>query len=135
MLDPAWDVVPPAAPTRLDVVERVGADLAPVDPTTTEGERRLTAYVWPDQLVRLARLRGAVRLARDEPVRLVRSEAADLLDTLELAGGALTVVWHSVMWQYLDAAEQARMSARLAGLGTASDNAAVPRHGHHVARW
>jgi hypothetical protein len=121
LLDPAWDAVPASAPERVDVVERVGGDLFPLDPTTEDGALRLASYVWPDQLQRLARLRGAIEVARRMPARLVTAGAARLLDGLELADGTLTVVWHSVMWQYLDAGEQEAVMRGLAELGSAAE--------------
>lgn len=117
VLDPAWDVAPPGVRQSVDVVERVGGDVAPVDIGTEEGALRLASYVWPDQPVRLARLRGAVDVARRTPARLLRAGALELVEGLSLAGGALTVVWHSVMWQYLDVAEQKAVLARLDVLG------------------
>lgn len=117
VLDPAWDVVPEGAPSDLDVIERVGGDLSPVDPTTPEGALRLESYVWPDQDARLARLRAAIEIARAVPVRRVRARVAELLDTLELVPGALTAVWHSLVWQYVPREEQERVTARLDHLG------------------
>lgn len=117
-LDPAWDHLPAGLPVDLDVVERVAGDLAPIDPVAEPA--RLEAYVWPDQPERLARLRGALDLARSIPVRRVRASAAALLEGLELAEGALTVVWHSVMWQYLTRSEQGRVTARLEHLGASA---------------
>jgi hypothetical protein len=119
-----WRGPPPPLRARLEVVERLGCDVAPLDPTTTEGRLLLTSYVWPDQLSRLERLRGALELARDVPATVVAAGAGDFLDRVELREGTTTVVWHSVMWQYLDAAEQARLVARLDELGAqASDRA------------
>lgn len=113
----------PASPVRLDaawqgpgpwdapwprVVHRLGCDLDPVDLTTTDGRLALTAYVWPDQVHRHERLRGALELASRHRVEVRRQRAGDAVASLELAAGALTVVWHSIMWQYLDRDEQAR---------------------------
>ena len=124
VLTDAWQGRLPPLDRALVVVERTGCDLAPVDPTTTEGRLLLTSYVWPDQLARLARLRGALELARDVPAAVVAAPAGDFLDRVELREGSTTVVWHSVMWQYLDAAEQDRVLARLGELGAqASDRA------------
>jgi hypothetical protein len=122
VLADAWQGQLPPLDRPLLVVERIGCDLAPVDPTTTEGRLLLTSYVWPDQLSRLERLRGALELARDVPATVVAAGAGDFLDRVELREGTTTVVWHSVMWQYLDPAEQARVAARLDELGAqASD--------------
>jgi hypothetical protein len=122
----AWSGRPltPEPPVRL--VERVGCDVAPLDPTTTEGRLALTAYVWPDQQPRLERLRAALRIALDVPAEVCRESAADLVAGLEPQPGAITVIWHSVMWQYLDASEKARAAAAIEDLGArASDDAPV----------
>ena len=124
VLTDAWRGPLPPLDRALVVVERTGCDLAPIDPTTTEGRLLLTSYVWPDQQSRLERLRGAFELAREVPATVVAAGAADFLDRVELREGTTTVVWHSVMWQYLDPAERTRADARLAELGSqASDRA------------
>ena len=112
----------------LDVVERLGCDRHPVDATTTQGRLALTAYVWPDQVHRFERLRAALALAADHPVDVRRRSAADLVDGLDLAQGRTTVVWHSVVWQYLDADEQARVTRRLDELGRAASSTAPLVH-------
>lgn len=115
--DPWVGPVPPLQES-LVVVDRIGCDVAPVDPTTPEGQLVLTSYVWPDQLERLARLRGALAVAAEVAASVEACGAADFLDRLTLRDGTTTVVWHSVMWQYLAAAERARAEARLAALAS-----------------
>lgn len=129
-LEPAWSAGAGLLPwPGLEVVERLGCDVAPIDPTTDQGRLALTAYVWPDQGARLTRLRGALDLAREvDPPPVVPVPAAALLDSVDLAEGTLTVVWHSIMWQYLPAAEQARATARLEQLGARADEQAPLAH-------
>jgi hypothetical protein len=128
VLDRPWQGRTPPLRPAVEVVERLGCDLAPVDPTTTEGRTSLTAYVWPDQLERLARLRGAFEVAAGLPVTVQESGAADFLDRLDLVEGTTTVVWHSVMWQYVNPSEQLRVEARLARLGAeAGERAGLAR--------
>jgi hypothetical protein len=115
-LGDAWlGVAPPGA--RFEIVDRAGGDLAPIDPTSTAGRLALTAYVWPDQRDRLARLRGALSLAEQVPATLRQESASQTMQRLVLADGAWTVVWHSVFWQYLDADERKAVVTRLADLG------------------
>jgi hypothetical protein len=116
-LRPAWrgDHLTPWP--GLDVVEAVGCDLDPVNAATTEGRLALTAYVWPDQRSRIERLRGALELARTTPPDVRRKGAGDFLGDLAPEEGATTVVWHSVMWQYLPVEEQERTTTRIAELG------------------
>lgn len=118
-LDPAWRGR--ALDGRVDVVERVGCDVRPVDPSTTEGRTLLTAYVWPDQRDRLERLRGALQVAAEVPAEVRAQDAASFVQALEPVEGATTVLWHSVMWQYVAADEQAAVTRRIEELGAAAD--------------
>ncbi len=123
-LQPAWRGPAPEPWPGLRFTEALGCDLAPIDATTTEGRLALTAYVWPDQQHRHERLRGALALAQRHPPVVRRQGAADLLDAVELVEGTTTMVWHSVMWQYLPEAEQQRVTDRLEQLaGTATAEA------------
>lgn len=108
--------VPPVS-AGLEVVERGGSDLHPVDVTGDDGRLTLTSYVWPDMEARHARLAGAIDLARDRPVPVTAADAASYVEGLVLVPGTVTVLWHSVMWQYVPADQQARVTARLAELG------------------
>ena len=123
----------PASPVRLvpawrgrrlagqvAVVERSGCDVHPVDPLTTEGRTTLTAYLWPDQPARLERLRGALRVAAQVPAQVRKESAASFLQRLRLVDGTTTVLWHSVMWQYVAADEQLEITRHLEALGTSA---------------
>ncbi len=88
------------------VTDRLGCDLDPLDPSITEGRLTLSSYVWPDDLVRFERLRGALEIAARVPAVVRRTSAAVLLRSVELAPGHVTVLWHSVMWQYLPEEER-----------------------------
>ena len=111
------DLVHPDLAVGLRVVERLGCDPHPIDATTTKGRLALTAYVWADQTERLERLRRALALAQQHPVDVRRCGAAELLAGLELRPGVTTVVWHSVMWQYLDDAERRQVTTLVEQLG------------------
>ncbi|MFZ1175729.1 MAG: DUF2332 family protein [Mycobacterium sp.] len=114
-IDDAWrGPLPPEGGVR--IVERHGYDIAPIDVTGADGEMTVLSYVWPDQDARLDRLRGAIEVARRIPARLERRTAADAVATLTLADGALTVLWHSITWQYLSAQERDSVRARVDAL-------------------
>jgi hypothetical protein len=71
---------------------------------------------------RHARLMGAIELAREHPVPVEPADAASYVERLTLAPGTMTVLWHSVMWQYVPRDQQERVATRLAVLGaTATD--------------
>jgi hypothetical protein len=113
----AWQGEPLPLDAEVTVVERGGCDVSPVDVTTEDGRLTLTSYVWPDMTARHERLAGAIETARRDPVTVERAEAAAYVDRLGLADGHLTVLWHSVMWQYVPRDQQERVTARLAELG------------------
>jgi hypothetical protein len=127
-LEDPWRGHRPPPWTDLRVVERVGGDVAPVDVATVQGRLTLTAYVWPDQTHRHARLRGAFELAAREPVTVRRQGAVDFVEALELQAGALTVLWHSVMWQYLSREDQDAVAARIQQLGARASTEAPFAH-------
>ena len=124
--DPASSVVlrrpwqgalPP--PARVEVVDRLGCDPAPLDPGSTEDRLTLTSYVWADQVDRFERLRGALDVASRHPQRVERLPASAFLER-ELAEprtGLLTVVWHSVVRQYLAPQEREDMTRLLEEAG------------------
>ena len=127
-LDGAWQGPPLDPWPDLEIVERVGSDVMPVDVGTTEGRLTLTAYVWPDQTARLERLRGAFALAAQTPVEVRRQDAVSFAEAIELREGTTTVLWHSVMWQYLSRAEQDAVTARIEELGAAATDTAPFAH-------
>jgi hypothetical protein len=101
------------------VAERAGCDQAPVDPTSDDGRLTLLSYVWPDQHERLARVRAACEVARRVPATVVRADAADWLETVlaRPVPGTATVVFHSIVLQYLPAATRERVAAAFDAAG------------------
>ncbi len=120
IIDDAWQgALPPDDAVR--IVERQGYDIAPVDVTGVDGEMTVLSYVWPDQGARLDRLRGAIAVARNVPARLERRSAADAVAAMTLADGALTVLWHSITWQYLSAEERDAVRGAVGELAARAD--------------
>ena len=98
----------PNPPAGVEVAERRGCDAAPVDAATAEGRETLLAYVWPDQKERVGRLRAALGLAARLPVAVDREAAAAWIARrlAAPATGQMTVVFHSIVVQYLSEAER-----------------------------
>jgi hypothetical protein len=113
----AWSGRALAPQPGLRIAERVGSDISPVNPLSSEGEFTLTSYVWPDMAGRLECLRGAIEIARSVPADVRREDAVSFLRALELSEGHVTVVWHSVMWYYLTPADKAAADEAIASLG------------------
>jgi hypothetical protein len=97
------------------VVERRGCDPGPLDPTSTEDRLTLTSYVWADQVERFDRLRGALQVAAADPPVVERLPASAFLqrELAEPRPGVVTVVWHSVVRQYLAPQERTEVDALL----------------------
>jgi hypothetical protein len=114
----AWQGNLPPMTAALEVVERHGVDVAPIDPFSDDGRLTLMAYVWPDQTDRFERLRGAIEVAARVPATVRQRDAAAFLQTIELQGGSTTVLWHSVMWQYVRRRDQQTMTERVSELGS-----------------
>ena len=108
-LSPDWSGPLPEART-LNVVSRRGVDLNPIDPTSTDGQLRLLAYLWPDQPERIERTRRAIALATTHEPVVTPGDAADELDAAltEAPFGTTRVIYHTVAWQYFPAATKAR---------------------------
>ncbi|MFJ8442911.1 DUF2332 domain-containing protein [Kitasatospora griseola] len=123
VLADAWRGEPPAwlrdAPLQR-VVERHGCDPTPIDPRSADGALALRAYLWADQLPRLERLNGALALATRLPAPVEPIGAAAFLRDVRVADGTLTVVWHSIMRQYVPAEEWRSVEAELDRLAAAS---------------
>jgi hypothetical protein len=113
-----WEHPPPLDRT-VRVAERAGCDPAPVDPTSAEGRLTLLSYAWPDQLDRLALVRAACDVARRVPAVVEQANGADWLESrLAAPAPALaTVVYHSIVLQYLDQASRDRVAAAIAAAG------------------
>jgi hypothetical protein len=125
---PGWLAAAAAERPAVEVVERRGCDIEPLDPLSAAGSLALRAYVWPDQAARRVRLEGALELAAQAPATVEAAGAGDFLAGVELKPGTLTVVWHSVMRQYVPKPEWARVEAELDRLAAASAPEAAFAH-------
>ncbi len=118
-LKPEWRGPPPPA-TPLEFASLRGVDVAPVDATDPAQADRLLAYVWYDQPQRAQRVAAAIRMQQDQPVQLDKGNAADWIEA-RLAEpqreGATRVVMHSIVWQYICAEGQGRITAALEAAG------------------
>lgn len=101
------------------VARRRGCDPAPIDPTTEEGATRLLSFVWPDQVARIRLLRGAIEVARRVPAEVDEAPASAWLrsELSQSRPGEATVVFHSIVLQYMDDEERAAFDAVLAEAG------------------
>jgi hypothetical protein len=123
VLTDGWQGDPPPE-ASIKVVERTGGDLAPVNPLTADGRLRLTAYVWPDQIDRLTRLRGAFDVAEHVPAELRAESASVTLARTQLVPGTWTVLWHSIFRQYLSEIQRTELADGVAALAASATSSA-----------
>ncbi len=109
----------PDLPATVEIASRQGCDASPIDPTTEEGELSLLTYIWPDQTDRIARMRAALEVARAEPVTLERESAAAWAERMlaEPAPGQATVIYHSIVSQYLSDEEREALFSAIRAAG------------------
>jgi hypothetical protein len=111
--------VPPFLPGA-EIRDRRGCDRDPIDATTSIGILTLLSYVWPEPPERFRRVRDAIELAAATPVVIDRADALvwlpDQLD--EPRPGTALVVYHSVVWQYLEPETRAALRAQLNQAGS-----------------
>lgn len=117
-LAPEWHgVSPPRA--DIEIAERAGVDLDPLDARNPDDAPRLLAYVWPDQADRLARTRAALEALAVQGAPVTRGDAIEWLEH-RLARpwpGQLHIIFHTVAWQYFPQATQERGQALIAAAG------------------
>ncbi|WP_374763449.1 DUF2332 domain-containing protein [Yunchengibacter salinarum] len=108
VITPEWSGPLPPLSARLDIRERRGVDLHPLDLRREAHRLTLMAYIWPDQIARLRRVKAAMDTARARPVALDTGAAAPWLASRlgENPAGWATVVMHSIFWPYLSDRER-----------------------------
>ena len=119
VLSPEWRG-PSPSPAAIEIASARGVDIAPVDATSEAGANRLLAYIWADHHVRFARMAAALAMLRAEPPQLDAGDAADWIEARlaePQAPGITRVLMHSIVWQYLGAARQARITAAMEAAG------------------
>ncbi len=119
-LKPDWRGPPPPE-ANVQIAGRRGVDLNPLDPG--RDSERLLAYVWPDQLARLARLQAALAIAAADPPRVDEGDAADWLEARlaeSARAGVTRTVFHTVAFVYFPPETQDRIVRQLEESGAAA---------------
>ncbi|MDH4441608.1 MAG: DUF2332 family protein [Rhizobium sp.] len=123
-LAPRWEGTPP--PTAdIEITDRAGCDLKPLDPSSDDDRLRLFSYIWADQQDRLDRTAAALAMAADSGLKVEKADAIDWLRH-RLATprpGLAHVVYHTIAWQYLPPALNAEGEALIADAGSRATEA------------
>lgn len=99
-----------------EIVWRAGLDLNPLDLSNRQDIAWLETLVWPEHDERLARLRQAIGIARDQRPRVVAGDLGRDLPALiaEAPGDATLVVFHTAVLNYVgDGGARDRFAARM----------------------
>jgi hypothetical protein len=114
-----WTGPPPPIDAVPRIRARAACDLNPVDVRDPDQRLRLRAYIWADQIERLARFDAAAALAAADDPRVERADAAEWLEARlpHRSPDALTVVYHSVFYQYPRTETRQRIAAAIAQAG------------------
>ncbi|HUG62590.1 MAG TPA: DUF2332 family protein [Methylomirabilota bacterium] len=111
-----WDGEAPSVDVPLEIIDRVGCDRAPLDPSSTTDRERLLSYIWADQKERLARTELALDEAAGASWRVESADAADWVEK-QLAErrppGQALVLMQSIVWQYLPGRTKDRIEAAI----------------------
>ena len=113
---------PPPPPPGLRFVDRAGCDISPIDPADPAAQLRLRAYCWPDQSARRARLDAALEIAAASSLRVEQADAAEWVERMipHRPAGAVGVLTHSIMWQYMPEQTKADIEALMRREGAAA---------------
>jgi hypothetical protein len=126
VLRPDWRGAGPVVPETVEVVSRQGCDTNPIDVTNDAERLRLVSFVWADQVDRFDRINKAIDVVRPDSFSLDEADAAVWLRERlaeRVSDGTLTVVQHSVMWQYLSAQMQHDIDATFERIGSEATEA------------
>jgi hypothetical protein len=109
---------PPDAPVAIVAIR--GCDQAPIDLSDPAAALRVAAYVWPENVERMARIRAAIALAAEHAPELVRADAADWVERRLASAqeaGVTRVFHHSIVWQYIPPDRRDRITAAIEAAG------------------
>ncbi|MCU1379530.1 MAG: hypothetical protein JWN29_2513 [Acidimicrobiales bacterium] len=108
---------PAVGPTP--VVARRGCDPNPLDPASPEDRLLLLSFVWAGEVERFRTVEAAIDAAAADPAPVDRADAAAwLADHLAPASGTTTVVFHSIVQQYLSPATRSGVNAAITDAAT-----------------
>jgi len=117
-----WRGQAPALNAPLRVDSRHACDLSPHDLSDPRAVRHLETFIWPDQPERRDRFLRAAAAVAAAGIRIDRSAAFPWLEArlADRKEGVTTVLFHSVVWHYIDRAEQQAIASSMERAGEAS---------------
>ncbi len=101
--------------STLNIVNRCGIDLHPIDLSVSANKIWLQALVWPEHLDRLKRLERAIRIARRFPPPILSGDAGSDLEAMIQGRSSdwVSVVFHSFVVYQLSEAQRENLFGTL----------------------
>ena len=99
-----WAGAIPPLDMPIEIVSREAVDLRPVDARDDKDRDRMLAYIWPEQIARVARIEAALDVVAQSGIKVEQGDALAWLRGKMAAApqkGVCRVVYHSVFAQYL----------------------------------
>lgn len=102
-----------------EVVWRRGIDVDPIDVRDEDAVAWLESCVFVDHTDRLARLRAAIDVAREDPPTIVRGDLVEKIASVvaDAPSDATVVVFHSAVLAYIEADRRAAFARAVGDLG------------------
>jgi hypothetical protein len=109
---------PAVPPTAARIHRRRGTDVSLLDVSDHDDALRLLSFVWPDQKDRFARTQAAIDIAQQHRP-IVDHQSADtwVRDQLERPREHATMIFHSIVWQYLGTQVQKNLTRAISEAG------------------
>ena len=100
-------------------ITKRGCDISPIDVSRPHDEARLMSFVWPDQQLRLERLRSAISIAKAHRPTVDTASADEwIAQQLSRPREHATLIFHSIVWQYLGTETQNQLKQAIYNAGT-----------------
>lgn len=114
-----WRGAVPELADRIEIADRRGCDLRPVNITDATERRALESWIWGDMPARRARLLAALEIADKTPPVIDRADAAGWVaaQIINRPMGQATVLYHSIVWPYLSVAQRFAIESAFAQAG------------------
>jgi hypothetical protein len=99
-------------------ISKRGCEISPIDVARPDDEARLLSFVWPDQRLRLERLRSAIAIAKTHRPAVDAASADEwIAQQLARPSEHATLIFHSIVWQYLGTETQNRLKSAIHSAG------------------
>ncbi|MDJ0612686.1 MAG: DUF2332 family protein [Rhizobiaceae bacterium] len=122
-LSPDWSgELPPDA--NVEILSRQGCDLNPLSVMDADDAAKLVAYLWPDQPLRIARVEAAIAIAKNDPPKLEKADAAAWVEDRFQADGAkgnVRVLYDTIAWNYFPDPVKDRIDQHMHEVGSAAN--------------